>query len=611
MKAGAHGEGCRRIADIMKETRTYCSFCSLACPVIVRGGERGPLFARNSLLELEWDTGEDSKYGGSLCARGNAVVEFLTHPKRLNYPFVHDERTTFHAAIKEAAKNLSDIKEESGGGGIGILLGDNLTNEEAALAVQFARKVLGSENVSLFAPDDAPVFRAHLGCNLEALKPAGAKPPGERQVSLLVGDPMTEHPCVAKFVLSAKNAARGSEVIAVSPGKNHSAWFANRHLRCRPGGEAAVLAGLLKAAAASSGAKLTPELEKLIKAIEWNEIDRIGGVNRDAIEAAAASLLGAVKVQTYVSNIFGRIGEPGLAHLFAEAVTRICPGERDFQAQFVQQNTWGIYSVLAGAGIEPKLDLPNSAGLKAVILLGLDLFSVYPAAPVEKALREKKFTVTTQLFWNQTASRANVVLPAAGLIEKKGTVSPAFGEDIVREDTVSPIGGTCTDAEFLTALAKEMGTELEPAGGLTRRTERGGCDTLGADWEAYKKQASELDSAETVLIPWSEAVHVADGSLSRNFHWSAISCPEPKLMVSKELADEMKLANGSRVTVSTDGGETILQIERTGKLAGKVVGATIHFPSVRKLFPWKIDSRYGEMSLGPVPVRIGRQQEKA
>ena len=49
----------------------------------------------------------------------------------------------------------------------------------------------------------------------------------------------------------------------------------------------------------------------------------------------------------------------------------------------------------------------------------------------------------------------------------------------------------------------------------------------------------------------------------------------------------------------------------TGKLEGKTVAATIHFPSVRKLFPWKMDERHGEISLAPVAVTLGRQSEKS
>jgi NADH-quinone oxidoreductase subunit G len=589
----------------MSEMRGNCSFCSLACPLVIRGGARGPVFTKDSVLALDWDKGEDSKYGGSLCARGNAVVEFVSHPRRLNYPFVLGERTTLDAAIVEAAKNLGSVKEEYGGGSIGILLGENLTNEEAALCVRFAREVLGTENIALFAPDDVPVFRAHTACDLSGVTPAGGKPAGEREVTLVFGDAFAEHPCTAKIVLPSKYGARGSEVVVVSPELNHTAWFANRHLRCRPGGEAAVAAGLLKAAAEESGAGLTDELKGFVTGLEWGMIELNGGVSRDDIAGAAQSMLGAVTVRTYLSNIFGRFGDPALTTLFAAALTRICPGEGEFTPLFVQQNTRGIYSSIAGAGNGAVLGALGGDELKALMILGFDLFSVYPAAPVEKALREKKFTVSTQLFWGQTAARSNVVIPAAGLMEKRGTVLPAFDEELVRRETIEPPGGTISDGEFLLALAREMGVDLSPAAPAASPPARDPAYTsLSDDWSAYREAQGALDAADTVLIPWSEPVHAADGSLSRNFHWSAVTCPEPLLMVSRELAEEKKIADGDRVTVSSEGGEADLKVRVTDRLAGNVVGGTIHFPDVRKLFPWKLDARNNEIVLGPVPVTV-------
>ena len=593
----------------MKELKAHCSFCSLACPLVLRGGERTPIFTGESLLSVDWDAGKDSKFGGSLCARGNSVAEFLTHPRRVNYPFVLGERSNITAAVSEAARSLAEVKKEFGADSIGVLLGENLTIEEAGLAVSFARDVLGTNNISLFAPDDAPLFRAYLTRDLSKVKAAGAKPAGDRVVTLIIGDSFSEHPCTAKKVLPAKYGTRGSEVIVVSPEVSHTAWFANRHLRCRPGGETAVVAGLLKAAVEKTNAPLVPALKKMLSGLEWSEIERVGGVSRSSLEAAAASMLGASKVTTYLSNIFGRIAAPALAFSFAEALTNVCPGDREFVPQFVQQNTWGIYSVLAAAGESDCIKKLATNQLKALIALGLDLFSVYPAAPIEKAMREKRFTVTTQYFWNQTADRANIVIPAASLMEKKGTVSPALGEDLVRDSVMPPLAGAVTAERFLSMLAAEMGAALGSAVKPERRTARSGeGDGMAGEWSEYASYMKGLESAEAVLIPWSEAVHVADGSLSRNFYWSQITCPDATLMISEELAAKRKLKRGDRVDVSTAGGEIVLPVEVTKKLAGSVAAATIHFPAVRKLFPLKLDA-HGEIVLGPVPVGLSRQRE--
>jgi anaerobic selenocysteine-containing dehydrogenase len=599
--------GCERR---MKELKGNCSFCSLACPLILRGGERRPIFTGESLLSVDWDKGTDSKFGGSLCARGNAVAEFLTHPRRVNYPFALGERSNIAAVVRETAENISGILKESGSDAIGVLLGENLTIEEAALAVSFARDVLHTNNIALFAPDDTPLFRAYLSRDFSKVKPAGPKPTGDRAVALIIGDSFTEHPCTAKNVLPLKYGTRGSEVIVVSPEVSHTAWFANRHLRCRPGGETAVVAALLKAAAEKTNAPLVSELKTMLSGLDWSELERLGGVSKDAIIAAAGSMLGAAKVTTYLSNIFARIAAPGLAFSFAEALTNVCPGERAFVPQFVQQNTWGIYSVLEAAGGNDCIRKLANNELKAIIALGLDLFSVYPASPIERAMREKRFTVTTQFFWTQTAERANVVIPAASLMEKKGTVSPAFGEDLVRDEVMPPLAGAVTAGSFLSMLARAMGAELETPVKPARRTERATSEGgVAGEWSGYVASMKELEAAETVLIPWSEAVHAADGSLSRNFHWSDITCPDATLMISEELAKKHRFKNGDRADVSTAGGEIVLSVGITKRLSGAIAGATIHFPAVRKLFPLKFDAD-GEVVLGPVPAKLSRQSGK-
>jgi anaerobic selenocysteine-containing dehydrogenase len=590
----------------MREIKGNCSFCSLACPVVFRGGERGPIFGESSLLALEWDKSEGSKYGGSICARGNAIVEFITHQDRVNSPWILGERSTLGAAINETAKNLTAIKEEFGGDKIGLLIGDNLTIEEAVLARSFAQKVLGTENIALFAPDDAPLFRAHTGCDLSGIEPSGGKPAGDREVALIVGDSFADHPCTAKLVLPGRYGTRGSEIIAVAPEVNHTAWFANRRLACRPGGDAAVLAGLLKAMLERKAGKVPPELEKLVTGMSWNEIESLGGIPKKVLEQAAAALLGAAKVRTFVSNIFGRLGSPALAVLFAEAVTRLCPGDTVFEPQFVQQNSWGVHAAIVGTGGGKVVEKLSKGEFRALIILGLDVFSAFPAAPIEKALREKKFTVTTQLFWNQTASRANVVVPAASLVEKKGTVWPAFGETLSRDGLLGAPGGTLTDADFLRVLAKEMKAELGEARLPAVPGRSASCQWIIGEWSDYAGTLKELNVADMVLVPWSDPVHVGDGSLSRKFHWSEVTRPGPLLMISEELAGEMELRNGDTVTVSSDVAETALPIQKTDKLSGKTLGATIHFPAVRKLFPWKLDEKTGEICIAPIAVRLER-----
>jgi len=597
----------------MSEKKANCVFCSLACPMIFKGGSRGAVFTDDAILSVDWDKSEDNPYEGSLCARGNALAEFVSSPERLNYPFVIGERTGFEAAVKEAASSLKAVKEESGPESIGLIAGGNLTTEEAALAYKFGQEVLGTENVGLLAPDDVPLFRGWTGCDLSGVSPSGAKPEGDRIVTFIIGDPFADHPCTAKSVLRNKYAGRGNEVIVVAPNRTNTAWFADRHIECAPGGEAAAAAGMLKAVAEQSGARLPEGIAKLVKSADWNEIERACGTDREALEEAAGSMLGAARVDTYVSNLFGRIGAPAVAVVAAETLTALCPGDTTFTPQFVRQNTLGVYSAFSAADGGKVLERLAEGKLKALVLLGVDIFSEYPAPVVEKALRDDTFTLATQLFRNTTAARANVVIPAASLIEKTGTVFPEFGRKIERKegDIIDPPGGVFTDGEFLEALSKEMGRplSLEPNSVEIKRSGSG--SWLTAEWADYIDSMKELDGEDNVLVSLSDPVHVGDGSLSRTFSWSYRSSPEARLVISEAAAEKLKLSEGDRAMVKTEGGSGLFKVRVSDRIKDGTVGIYVHYPEARALFPWKLDRNRGELALMPVSVEVSREEKKS
>ena len=90
-----------------------------------------------------------------------------------------------------------------------------------------------------------------------------------------------------------------------------------------------------------------------------------------------------------------------------------------------------------------------------------------------------------------------------------------------------------------------------------------------------------------------------------------MTTPEPELMISDEMAEKLGIADGQRISADTEGGKAILVARRTGKVTANTVGATIHFPAVRKLFPWKLDEGSGEIRLSPVSVKISAESEKS
>jgi hypothetical protein len=153
-----------------------------------------------------------------------------------------------------------------------------------------------------------------------------------------------------------------------------------------------------------------------------------------------------------------------------------------------------------------------------------------------------------------------------------------------------------------------MGVKLGAVQAPSQPSRSASCGWIVGEWSGYLGFLKELNLADTVLLPLSDPVHVGDGSLSRKFHWSGVTCPGPLLMIGEELAAEIGVGDGDTVTVASDTGKAALEVRRTEKLSGKTVAATIHFPEVRKLFPWKLDENTGEIYLTPISVRIEREK---
>jgi len=79
---------------------------------------------------------------------------------------------------------------------------------------------------------------------------------------------------------------------------------------------------------------------------------------------------------------------------------------------------------------------------------------------VDAAAIKNTFVVVSDLFLTETAERADVVLPAASLYEKSGTVTSAYGDmQLVRKG--ADIAGVKTDFEILVRLADTMGANVK------------------------------------------------------------------------------------------------------------------------------------------------------
>jgi NADH-quinone oxidoreductase subunit G len=108
--------------------------------------------------------------------------------------------------------------------------------------------------------------------------------------------------------------------------------------------------------------------------------------------------------------------------------------------------------------------LPGAGGLSLKEMLStdqLDMLWVVGANPLksQRLSARRPYLVVQDLFLTETAKAADVVLPAASVYEKRGTVTNTCGEVQILSQSLSPEGAK-TDLEIFSLLSRALGLTL-------------------------------------------------------------------------------------------------------------------------------------------------------
>jgi NADH-quinone oxidoreductase subunit G len=110
------------------------------------------------------------------------------------------------------------------------------------------------------------------------------------------------------------------------------------------------------------------------------------------------------------------------------------------------------YRPVAAVGLAPGMTLPEMLSAQ-----DLDVLWVVGANPLKSRplAAQSAFVVVQEMFLTETALRADVVLPAASVYEKTGTVTNVCGEVQLLKKAISTMGAK-SDLEIFGLIAKEM-----------------------------------------------------------------------------------------------------------------------------------------------------------
>jgi NADH-quinone oxidoreductase chain G len=457
---------------------SVCPLCSVGCNIT--------LGVKNNKLRRITPRENAQVNDAWICDKGRFAHSFVDHADRLKTPLIRRDGqfqpATWDEALDLIARRFSEIVETKGAEAIGGLGSTRVTNEANYLFQRFLRTVAGTNNVD------------HLERMPIGASPLSALPELEdKDAILLLGfDPSTEAPLVELWIKKAV-LRHGAQVVSANPRQIELGRYGGPWLGYRPGSEVALLNGLARAildAGAERGIARVTNLDEFRSWLQDTgpiEVERLTGVPAGALQQAAQILVQAERpVILYgsnwtqgvtgsaaprldvVENLALLLGGVEAAYIAGDnntlgtlemgAVPDLFPGGQPFKDNKIRSRLashWGgKLSPVVGLGFDDMLVACQEGTLQAMWIMGAD-----PASDCRQAgdaLGRVPFLLVQDLFMTDTASMAEVVLPAASFAETDGSFTNLTGRLQAIRAAMRPPGEARPDWWIITELARRM-----------------------------------------------------------------------------------------------------------------------------------------------------------
>jgi len=446
----------------MNHVATTCTHCADGCKVTL-----GVRSVADGSEILRGDNRDKSGMNGDfLCNKGRYAFDFTNSPERLTTPLVKKNGkltpVSWEEALAAAAKGLADARDHRGPKSVGVIGSNRTTNEENYLLQKFARTVLGTNNIDHHRTADFLTLATALsGTTLaDGRQRFASQRCVEKAPALLLvgGDPTNQAPLTAWNIRT--NVRQNHARVYVA---NHEEIKLRRQAKAflqvqqfGYGSFAQYLAGDDTAAEAASIIAQADAMSAFRDAVKGEEklVVVVGNEVRGGELKALVAALPHAKFAVLGDYANSRgASDMGL-------LPDSLPGYQPLATGIVA----GDYSANNHpAPTEPGLDLlamfdAAAAGtLAAMYVVGSNPVARYNLDPTSLA---KTFLVVQDLFLTETAALADVVLPAASLYEKGGSITNSYG-DLQLVAKAADRAGVRSDFELIVRLADKIGHEVK------------------------------------------------------------------------------------------------------------------------------------------------------
>jgi NADH-quinone oxidoreductase subunit G len=500
-----------------------CEHCASGCAMrtdIRRGKTLRRLAGNDSSVNEEWN-----------CDKGRWAFKYLTTRERVITPMVRGADGELHEAswpeaIEAAAAGLKGKR-------VGVLVGGRVTREDAYGYSKFARVALGTNDIDFRArphTDEETSFLSSVALNL---KTTYADIDKADHVVLVEFEPEEESPIIflRLYKQSRKRALKVSTTAARISRGNH-----------KLGANRVVLASLSELTAKS--------------------VILVGERAAESAGALSTAVALAEKSGAKLAWIPRRAGERGALEM--GALSTLLPGGRpvsDPSARVDVATAWGVESLPTNVGRSTSeiLEALNKEDeLDAVVIGGVDPMDI-SADALGQLLNT--FVISLEISHSSVTAIADVVLPVAAVVEKRGSFADWQGS--VREfDKAQADALSRSDVRILTMLSRALGKSINlPTVSATQRE----IAALGK-WDGAKLNFAPIAAGSPAhaegnhanLTSWRLLLDL--GTLQEGEVNLAGTARAARAHISKNRASALGVSNGDLVKVSSDRGSLTLPV---------------------------------------------------
>jgi formate dehydrogenase major subunit len=450
---------------------------------------------------------------------------------------------SWEEALDLAAAGLRRIRDEHGPNALAGFGSAKGSNEEAYLFQKLVRTGFRTNNVDhctrLCHASSVAALLEGIGSG--AVSNQVADGTAESEVIVIIGArPTVNHPVAATFM---KNAAKeGKKLIVIGPQLTELARYATHYLQIRPGSDVALLNALMNVIVTEGLqndayiAEHTEGFEALRKKVLQytpEKMSAICGIDPEKIREVArlyAKSKGSIifwgmgisqhihgtdnsRCLIALALMTGQIGRPGTGlHPLrgqnnvqgASDVGLIPMVFPDYQ-RVDNPEANAYFEKLWGTKLDPKPGLTVVEIMHAVHdgkLHGMYVMGENPAMSdpnlnhARQALSELKHLVVQDIFFTETASYADVVLPASAFPEKTGTFTNTDRRVQLGRQAIKPPGEARQDLWIIQEIARRIGLDWKYDGprDVWNEIRKAAPSMAGITWE-------RLESEDSVTYP--------------------------------------------------------------------------------------------------------------